>query len=250
MIRDFGGGSPCGGYVYCDDGLPETYRGRIFHCEWGQGKVLGVKVAPDGARFKFVDQIALLEPNGVKDFRPFSLRPTADGRGFYVTDWGYSGWLSKVKAGRLWKVTYTGDDAKPAPRGKDTDSIEQLIESLDHPAHTDRLRAYGRLGGERRKPSLPWKSSSRGIRILRKFAVIFFGSRRRSMCPVSRIFSWEQQGTRNPPCVWSLHAHHLAQREEGPRSSGRSGLGVQSGQGECASGKGHESPANMVSATA
>jgi len=145
MIRDFGGGSPCGGYVYCDDGLPQTYRGRIFHCEWGQGKVLAVKVAPDGAGFKFVDQIAFLEPNGVKDFRPFSLRPTADGRGFYVTDWGYSGWLNKEKAGRLWKVTYTGDDVKPAPRGKDTDSIEQLIKELDHPAHSERLRAQRRL---------------------------------------------------------------------------------------------------------
>lgn len=141
MIRDFGGGSPCGGYVYCDDGLPDTYRGRIFHCEWGQGKVLAVKVAPDGAGFKFVDQIEFLLPNGVKDFRPFSLRPTADGRGFYITDWGYSGWLNPTKAGRLWKVTYTGDDVKPAPRGKDTDSIEQLIKALDHPAHTERLRA-------------------------------------------------------------------------------------------------------------
>jgi putative heme-binding domain-containing protein len=141
MIRDFGGGSPCGGWVYLDDGMPQTYRGRIFHCEWGQGKVLAVKVAPDGAGFKFVDQLTFLEPNGVKDFRPFSLRPTADGRGFYITDWGYSGWLNKTKAGRLWKVTYTGDDVKPMPRGKDTDSIEQLIKSLDHPAHSERLRA-------------------------------------------------------------------------------------------------------------
>jgi putative membrane-bound dehydrogenase-like protein len=148
MIRDFGGGSPCGGYVYCDDGMPQTYRGRIFHCEWGQGKVLAVKVAPDGAGFKFVDQIAFLEPNGVKDFRPFSLRPTADGRGFYVTDWGYSGWLNKTKAGRLWKVTYSGNDVKPAPRGKDTDSLSQLLKSLDHPAHTERLRAQRLLAAK------------------------------------------------------------------------------------------------------
>ncbi|HYT94853.1 MAG TPA: hypothetical protein VEL76_39415, partial [Gemmataceae bacterium] len=43
MIHDFGGGSPCQGWVYHDDGLPEQYRGRIFHCEWGKGKVLAVK---------------------------------------------------------------------------------------------------------------------------------------------------------------------------------------------------------------
>src|SRR5262249_17554883 len=133
--------SPCGGWVYLDDGLPEAYRGRVFHCEWGQGKVGAVKLAPDGAGFKFVDQIEFLLPNGVKDFRPFTLRPTADGPGFCVTDWGFSGWLSMTKAGRLWKVTYTGSDVQPAPRGKDTDSIEDLIRALGHPAHSERLRA-------------------------------------------------------------------------------------------------------------
>jgi putative membrane-bound dehydrogenase-like protein len=150
MIHDFGGGSPCGGWVYCDDGLPEKYRGRIFHCEWGQGKVWAVKVAPDGAGFKYVDQIAFMDPTGtaVKDFRPFTLRPMADGRGFYVTDWGFSGWLSKTKAGRIWKVTYTKDDVKPMPRGKDTDSIEQLIKGLDHPAHSERLRCQRALVGQ------------------------------------------------------------------------------------------------------
>jgi putative membrane-bound dehydrogenase-like protein len=147
MIHDFGGGAPCGGWVYLDDGLPETYRGRIFHCEWGQGKVWAVKVEPDGAGFKYVDQIAFLDPEGtgVKDFRPFTIRPTADGRGFYVTDWGFSGWLQNKKAGRIYKVTYVKDDVKPAPRGKDTDSVEDLIKALDHPAYTERLRAQRAL---------------------------------------------------------------------------------------------------------
>jgi putative membrane-bound dehydrogenase-like protein len=145
IIHDFGGGAPCQGWVYEDDGLPETYRGRIFHCEWGQGKVWAVKVEPDGAGFKYVDQIAFMDPVGVKDFRPFSIRPTADGRGFYITDWGFSGWLQNKKAGRIYKVTYTKDDVKPAPRGKDTDSIEDLIKALDHLAYTERLRAQRAL---------------------------------------------------------------------------------------------------------
>ncbi len=145
MVHDFGGGSPCGGYVYDDDGLPMTYRGRVFHCEWGQGKVWAVKVRQDGAGFKYVDQIAFMDPAGVKDFRPFTLRPTADGRGFYVTDWGFSGWLQNKKAGRIWKVTYTKDDVKPAPRGKDGDSVGRLILSLSHPAQTERLRAQRAL---------------------------------------------------------------------------------------------------------
>jgi putative heme-binding domain-containing protein len=147
MIHDFGGGSPCAGWVYCDDGLPEKYRGRIFHCEWGKGKVLAVKVRPKGAGFEYVDEIAFMDPSGtaVQDFRPFTLRPTADGRGFYVSDWGFSGWSQPLKRGRIWKVTYTRDDVKPAPRGKDTDPIEQLIKALDHSAHSERLRAQREL---------------------------------------------------------------------------------------------------------
>jgi putative membrane-bound dehydrogenase-like protein len=145
IIHDFGGGAPCGGYVYLDDGLPETYRGRVFHCEWGQGKVWAVKVAPDGAGFKYVDQIAFMDPDKVKDFRPFCIRPTADGRGFYVTDWGFSGWLQNKKAGHIYKVTYVKDDVKPAPRGSDKDSIADLIKALDHPAYTERLRAQRAL---------------------------------------------------------------------------------------------------------
>jgi putative heme-binding domain-containing protein len=147
MIHDFGGGSPCGGWVYEDDGLPEKYRGRVFHCEWGQGKVWAVKVVPDGAGFKYVDQIAFMDPDGsgVKDFRPFTLRPAADGRGFYVTDWGFSGWLQKQKTGRLWKVTYVRGDVSTALRGTDADPLDRLIQSLDHPAHSERLRAQRAL---------------------------------------------------------------------------------------------------------
>lgn len=148
LIHDFGGGSPCGGWVYLDDGLPEAYRGRVFHAEWGKGKIYAVKLKPNGANFDFVDEIKFLDPDGtqVKDFRPFTLRPTADGRGFYVTDWAYNGWTNKAVAGRLWKVTYTGDDVKPAARldtGKA--SLEDLAQALGHPAHSARLAAQREL---------------------------------------------------------------------------------------------------------
>ncbi len=173
MIHDFGGGAPCGGYVYNDDGLPDKYKGRILHCEWGQGKVWAVKVVPDGAGFKYVDQIAFMDPTGtgVQDFRPFTLRPTADGRGFYVTDWGYGGWLQNMKRGRIFKVTYAKDDVKPQPRGKDTDSVEELVKSLDHPALTERLRAQralntrGRMAFDAAKEALEKKETSKTARI-------------------------------------------------------------------------------------
>jgi putative heme-binding domain-containing protein len=138
MIHDFGGGSPCQGWVYCDDGLPDKYRGRVFHCEWGQGKIWAVKVQPSGAGFKYVDQIAFVDPTktGVKDFRPYSIRPLADGTGFWITDWGFSGWMQKKVAGRIFKVSYTKGDVQPAPRGG-----KDLLKALDHPAHSERLRA-------------------------------------------------------------------------------------------------------------
>src|SRR5262249_33813857 len=156
MIHDFGGGSPCGGWVYADDGLPERYRGRVFHCEWGKGQVLAVRGGPDGAGFKYVDEIKVLDPEGtgVKDLPPFPLRPPADGRGFYVTDWAFTGWLQKVKAGRIYKVTYARDDVKPAPRLQ-KDTVEDLLMGLAHPAHSERLRVQrlleekGRRGEER-----------------------------------------------------------------------------------------------------
>jgi putative heme-binding domain-containing protein len=164
MIHDFGGGSPCGGWVYCDDGLPDTYRGRIFHCEWGKGKVLAVKVLPDGGGFKLVDEIKFIDPEGTayKDFRPYTLRPTADGGGFYVTDWGYSGWLAKVKAGRLLKVTYVNDDVKPQPRGPETDKIEELVKRLGHPAHSERLRAQRALIALGKDAAAPLKKRLKG----------------------------------------------------------------------------------------
>ena len=173
MIHDFGGGSPCQGWVYCDDGLPEKYRGRIFHCEWGQGKIWAVKVAPEGAGFKYVDQIAFVDPTGtgVKDFRPYSIRPTADGRGFWITDWAFSGWSQKKIAGRIYKVTYIKDDVKPAPRGKDSDSIEALITALDHPAHTERLRAQRALEARHKEAfealRKAWKEKRLSARALR-----------------------------------------------------------------------------------
>jgi putative heme-binding domain-containing protein len=147
MIHDFGPGAPCQGWVYSDDGLPEKYRGRIFHCEWGRGKIFAVKVLPQGAGFKYGDEIAFVDPAGtsVKDFRPYSIRPTADGLGFYITDWNFGGWQQPKVVGRIYKVTYVKNDVKSVPRGNDGDGIEQLLKCLDHPAHSERLRAQRAL---------------------------------------------------------------------------------------------------------
>jgi glucose/arabinose dehydrogenase len=133
-IREYGKESSAGGWVYADDGLPETYRGRVFQCHPDGGKITATRLAADGAGFKFVDEITFLDGSSMKGFRPTAICPTADGRGFYVLD-----------KSRLWKVTYANSDVMPQPRGKDTDAIDALIKSLGHPAHSERLRAQRAL---------------------------------------------------------------------------------------------------------
>lgn len=146
-IQTFDSGAPCGGWIYSDDGLPGKNRGRIFHCDAEKGNVVAVRVKPDGAGFQFVDEVVFLhaEGSGVKDFLPYALRPTADGKGFYVTDRTSRAALGKAKAGRLWKVTYVKDDTTPTARIKDRNNVDELLKGLNHPAHTERLFAQRTL---------------------------------------------------------------------------------------------------------
>src|SRR5204863_4391161 len=107
-----------------------------------------------GAGFEVADVVDFLDgpAGGLRDkrgpgkarqpqgFAPYSLRPSPDGRSFYVTDGGLSLAPDAPPSGGLWKVTYTGADARPAPRITDNASLEALAAGLAHPAHAERLR--------------------------------------------------------------------------------------------------------------
>ena len=144
-MAEYGGGSPCGAVFYKDDAWPENYRGMGFWAEWGKGKVQAFRFRTKGASFEVAETIDFAVASGVKDFRPIDLAFSDDGRTLYVADWGMGGWGSKTeKVGRVWAISPT-EEGKPAARGRDSDSIETAIGSLEHPAWTERMRAQNAL---------------------------------------------------------------------------------------------------------
>jgi putative membrane-bound dehydrogenase-like protein len=150
-MAEYGGGSPCGGFVYKEDVWPEKYRGRGFWAEWGKRTVRGFSFKPEGASFKVAEDIDFVEHGDVSDFRPLDLALSYDGRTMYVADWASGSWLTKTeRVGRVYAVTYKGD-GKTRPRGKDSDAIEAQIKQLDHPSFNERFRAQTALSKQGRK---------------------------------------------------------------------------------------------------
>jgi len=144
-MAEYGGGSPCGGFVYKEDVWPENYRGRAFWAEWAKRVVRGIDFAPAGATFKVASDSNFIEPGEVGDFRPLDLALSHDGRTMYVADWGMGGWGNKTeKLGRVYAVTYTGK-ADLRARGNDSDPVEGQIRQLDHPSFNERFRAQTAL---------------------------------------------------------------------------------------------------------
>ncbi len=148
-MADFGGGSPTGGLCYLSDGLPEKYRGRHFFSEWGKGGVFVSEVARDGATFKLVSDMKLIEPEKGGDFRPMQLSVAADGS-LLIADWGYGGWKSPKRTGAIWRAYWP--EAHPASRLGDESkaTTEQLIAALAHPDRDQRLRAEYALAAKGR----------------------------------------------------------------------------------------------------
>ncbi|QOV90454.1 HEAT repeat domain-containing protein [Humisphaera borealis] len=152
-MAEYGGGSPCGAIGYTEDALPPEFRDNLFHCDWGKGKVQRFQVSRDSGTFKVDQMTDFLSPGG--DLRPLGIDITADGLGFWVTDWGYGGWhQKKPEVGRLIKVTWTGKNHAtpkpewyvPAAMGKKFDATTaELIEGLKHPARSVRMVAQRRL---------------------------------------------------------------------------------------------------------
>jgi putative heme-binding domain-containing protein len=150
-VSEHGGGSPCGAIGYTEDALPPEYRGK--------GKVQRFVVKRAGGTFALDKMEDFLTPGG--DLRPLGIDTTADGLGFWVTDWGYGGWhQKKPSVGRLIKVTWTGKNHStpkpawyvPAAMGKKFEATTaELIEGLKHPARSVRMVAQRRLTERARK---------------------------------------------------------------------------------------------------
>jgi len=143
-------GSGTQGVCYNEAGLPDEYRGNLFFCDWGLQTVFRYTIERRGGTFAVKSRAPFVTRGGVGDFRPFSMAVDPDGRGFYLVDWAFPGWLAGgPKTGRLYHLTYAGPDAPPAPTRPDVDDPQAALLALDHPAHSVRLgaqRGLARLG--------------------------------------------------------------------------------------------------------
>jgi putative membrane-bound dehydrogenase-like protein len=144
-ISEHGGGSPVGADCYKEDAWPAKYRDGVFYCEWGKRKVQLFTLKKNGASFDASMEDFLVPEEG-SEFRPQDVCFSPDGKHMYVADWEFGGWVQPKVAGRLYRVTYVGNDApKTEPRAKSDASISELVQSLGHAAHAERMRVQWKL---------------------------------------------------------------------------------------------------------
>ncbi|MFV1968862.1 MAG: hypothetical protein ACC628_25875, partial [Pirellulaceae bacterium] len=140
-VGEFGSGTACGGACYREAVWPAKYHGGAFFCDWGERKIEHYTLTRKGASFEAqVEDFMVGDESG--DFRPIDLCFSPDGKHMYVADWNLAGGGKSEKVGRLFRVTYIGDEVPLEPsRAKDVDPIEAQIRSLGHPSHHERMRA-------------------------------------------------------------------------------------------------------------
>ncbi len=145
-ISEHGGGSPCGAACYRGAAWPERFVNNAFFCEWGKGKVQRFRVKPDGATFT-AEMEDFMTNDGNGDFRPQDLCFSPDGSTMYVADWNFGGWTRPDKRGRLYRVTYVGDDLRDVPPAEQpSDDVTAQLKQLAHPGYEYRRQAQARLG--------------------------------------------------------------------------------------------------------
>jgi putative membrane-bound dehydrogenase-like protein len=161
------GGSGTQGICYNEDGLPASYRGGFFFCDWGLQTVFRFKLEKSGGTYKLKEKTPFVEAGTVRDFRPFSLAVAPDGATLYLVDWAYLGWLADgPRTGRIYRLTYHGPDRvtgrpRPAIPRRAQDGPEAM---LDHPALSVR-RAHQRAlaaGGVANVATLAKRLASNG----------------------------------------------------------------------------------------
>lgn len=142
-ITEHGGGSPVGAACYREAAWPATYVDSPFFCEWGKQKVQRFKLKKKGASFEAELEDFFVPDGSGEPFRPLDLTFSPDGKHMYLADWNYNGWVNPAVKGRLYRITYTGSEPavkdEPARAPKNA-TVDQLVASLGHPSHAERLR--------------------------------------------------------------------------------------------------------------
>ena len=133
------GGSGTQGICYNEDGLPNSYRGNLFFCDWGLQTVFRYTIERKGGTFHVKTKTPFVTKGDLSDFRPFSMAVSNDPKSLYLVDWAFAGWLADgPKTGRLYRMTYVGEDQPRPTSRRDVDDVNALIVLLDHPALTVR----------------------------------------------------------------------------------------------------------------
>lgn len=143
-LSEHGGGSPVGAACYREAAWPATYVDSPFFCEWGKQKVQRFKLKKKGASFEAEIEDFLVKDDSSEPFRPLDLNFSPDGKHMYLADWNFNGWVNPAVKGRLYRVTYVGNEPavkNEPPRAPKDASIEQLVASLGHPSHAERMKA-------------------------------------------------------------------------------------------------------------
>ncbi len=145
-MKDYGGGSPCGGLVYREAAWPAPYRGSWFHCEWGKGSLRRFELERAGSSFRIAKDEDFVTAGDVKSFRPFDVCESPDGRFLYVSDWANDGWTNPTECGRIWRVRRADDDARrPSVARPLPATTSELVAALDDPSYRQRTRAQRAL---------------------------------------------------------------------------------------------------------
>ncbi|MEO8350782.1 MAG: HEAT repeat domain-containing protein, partial [Chthoniobacteraceae bacterium] len=153
MMEDFGAGAACGVIANTEDALPLEFQGNVFLSDFGKRQIMRVRIEREGGTYRVVSKEDLfLNPPG--DFRPVGIAPGPDGKSIYICDWQHLDDKEDVSVGRLFKLTWTGQDLStpkpgwyvPAASGQPfAATTRELVSGLLHPSRSVRLTAQRRL---------------------------------------------------------------------------------------------------------
>ncbi len=133
-LKDYGGGSGCGGLFVSEPWLPEKYRRALLTCDWGRQRVYFHPLTPQGATFH-ADQEAFLRIGAPTD-------ADVDGRGrIFISSWFGGGFTYKDEHVGLVVQLRPKDDAAPPFPNLAKLSDDQLVQQLQSPSHVLRLHA-------------------------------------------------------------------------------------------------------------